>query len=306
MFTEREDMMMIERRTILTGMAGAALLAAVPACAAKKGAKAAPFGGRSLTDSIAALERQSGGRLGVVVLDKAGGARFDWRGDERFAMCSTFKFLLSAATLLRVDRGQERLDRHLPIEAEDIMPTSPVTEKLVGTGATVGELCKATLQRSDNAAANLLLHPIGGPAAFTRLLRAVGDPVTRLDRIEPLMNDVKGRDPRDTTTPIAMTDDLDRFLLGDLLSPQSRARLMAWMVGNKTGDNRIRAGVPKGWEVADKTGTSGQGNFNDIGLIRPPGRAPLLISIYLADTPLEWAAAERILAEATRAVVERI
>ncbi|QPQ54467.1 class A beta-lactamase [Allosphingosinicella flava] len=290
---------MIERRTILGGLASAALLATVPACAAKKPAKT----GNKLGDAMAALERESGGRLGLAWLDKASGERSGWRGGERFAMCSSFKFLLAAATLARVDKGVETLDRAISIAKTDMVPNSPFSEGRVGGSATVAELCQATVQRSDNAAANLLLAPLGGPPAFTRYLRAAGDPVTRLDRIEPQMNDMKGSDPRDTTTPDAMVGNLGRFLIGDALTPASRARLLAWMNGNLTGDGRIRAGVPKGWTVADKTGTSGHGNYNDVALIQPPGRAPILLAIYLAETPLEWAAAEAIHARATRAVL---
>jgi beta-lactamase class A len=241
------------------------------------------------------------------VLDKATGARFAHRGDERFAMCSTFKFLLAAATLNRADRGGERLDRRIPIRRRDLVANSPVTERLVGRSATVAELCEATLTTSDNAAANLLLAPIGGPGPFTRWLRGIGDPTTRLDRTEPTMNMVSGADPRDTTTPAAMTADLDRILLGNVLRPASRQRLNAWMLNNRTGGNRIRAGVPAGWRVADKTGTSGHGNVNDIGLILPPGRAPLLISIYLAEaSALPAREAERIIERTTRAVIAEL
>lgn len=289
---------MLERRTFLAGAAGAALVAAAPV-AQRKGTI---FGGEGLRDAVAALERESRGRLGVGVIDKASGARFGWRGDERFGMASTFKFLAAAATLYRVDRGLERLGRRVPVRRSDIVAYSPAMEKRVGGSATIGELCEATLALSDNAAGNLLLVPLGGPAGFTRFVRAAGDPVTRLDRSEPRMNDVQGRDIRDTTTPVAMAEDLDRFLLGSILRPQSRGLLLDWMASAVTGPRRIRAGIPAGWLVAHKTGTSGGGGFNDVALLRPPGRAPLLLSVYLAGTPLEGAAADAILAGVARAV----
>jgi beta-lactamase class A len=290
---------MLARRTFMAGAAGAALLAAAP----RPQGKQAAFGGERLRDAVAALERESRGRLGVGLLDKANGARFGWRADERFGMASTFKFLAAAATLYRVDRGIERLGRRIPVRRSDIVAYSPAMEKRVGGSASIAELCEATIALSDNAAGNLLLPPLGGPAGLTRFLRAAGDPVTRLDRSEPRMNDVQGRDIRDTTTPMAMADDLDRFLLGDILRPQSRGLLLDWMASAVTGPRRIRAGVPADWLVAHKTGTSGGGGFNDVALLRPPGRAPLLLSIYLAETPLEGAAAEAILAGVTRAVV---
>jgi beta-lactamase class A len=294
---------MIERRTFLTGLAGAAALTALPAHAQRRPA----LGGRRLADAIAAIERDSGGRLGVGVLDKATGARFAHRGGERFAMCSTFKFLLAAATLHRSDRGAERLNRRVPIRRRDIVAHSPVTEPLVGRSATVAQLCEATLTTSDNAAANLLLAPIGTPAVFTRWLRAIGDPVTRLDRTEPTMNAVTGPDPRDTTTPLAMTADVDRILLGNLLRPASRALLTRWMLANQTGGNRIRAALPAGWQAAEKTGTSGHGNFNDTGMIVRPGRAPILISVYLAEaSAIPYRDGERIIERATRAVIAEL
>lgn len=290
---------MIERRTVLARLAGAALLPLVPACAAGAGATRKD----EWAAAMAALEAESGGRLGVAFLDAGTGTRFAWRGDERFPMCSTFKFLLAAAILFRVDRGLERLDRPVAVEKDDLVAYSPFAKTRVGASATVAELTEATLQRSDNAAANLLLAPLGGPQGLTRWLRGVGDPVTRLDRIEPAMNDVKGADPRDTTTPAAMVADLDRFLLGDVLSPASRARLLAWMKGNLTGDGRIRAGVPAGWTVADKTGTCGRGSYNDVGLVQPPGRPPMLLAIYMAGGGLEGAAAEAIHARITKALL---
>ncbi len=290
---------MIERRTFLTSLAGAAALAAVPLKAQPRG----PFGGSRLAAAIAGIERDSGGRLGVAILDKASGARFAHRGDERFAMCSTFKFLLAAATLHRVDRRQERLDRQVAVRRSDLVAHSPVLDRLVGRRASIEDMCRATITTSDNAAANLLLAPLGGPAGFNRILRAMGDSTTRLDRTEPEMNRVGPDDPRDTTTPLAMTADLDRILLGDVLGPASRDRINGWMFANTTGGNRIRAGVPAGWRVADKTGTSGRGNFNDIGLIQPPGRAPLLLSVYLAETELPYREGERVIEHVTRAVV---
>ena len=294
---------MLDRRVFLGAVAGVGLLSAFPAGAKKIGA----FGTKRLHDAIAALDRESGGRLGVSVLDTASGARFAWRGGERFAMCSTFKFPLAAATLHRVDRGLERLDRRVAIRTADMVPNSPVTEKRIGGHATVAELCEGTITLSDNAAANLLLAPLGGPKGFTRFMRAAGDPVTRLDRMEPQMNGVlPGGDPRDTTSPDAMTGDLERFLLGGVLKPASRAQLLAWMYATKTGAARIRAGIPGDWRLAHKTGTSGKGHYNDVGLIQPPGRAPLLLSLYLADSTLGDDAAEAILSRATRAVVAEI
>lgn len=234
---------------------------------------------------LAALERRHGGQLGVAILDTVGGRRINHRGEERFPMCSTFKWLAAALVLARVDRGEERLDRRVGFDAKDLVSYSPVTEKHAGApGMTVAELCDAAVTLSDNTAGNLLLASFGGPAALTAFARSIGDTRTRLDRIEPELNEALPGDPRDTTTPAAMLGDLRELLLGDTLSPASRAQLTAWLVANKTGDARLRAGVPADWRAGDKTGTSNsRGATNDVAILWPPGRGPLLVAAYYID-----------------------
>ena len=269
------------RRSFLVGAAYAAaapLLARLPAPA---------FGGAAFRRGVLALEEASRGRLGVAIFDTGTGARFATRGDERFAMCSTFKLILAAAILAKVDRGRERLDRRVPIGARDLVPNSPFSETRAGGQATVAELCLATMTRSDNAAANLLLPAVGGPAGITAFVRTLGDDRTRLDRIEPELNDVRPGDPRDTTTPDAMLDLFGRLTLGTVLAPGSRDRFTRWLVANETGDRRLRAGLPKRWRVGDKTGASGRGHDNDVAILWPPARKPLLVASYIADTPLD-------------------
>ena len=293
---------MISRRHLMAAAGGVALAAATRAYAGK----ATDFGGGTLEKAIAGLETESGGRLGVAVLDTGSGARFARRGDERFAMCSTFKFLLAAAILARVDQGRDSLDRRVPVTANDIVSHSPAVEPLVGRDATVAQLCEATMTLSDNAAANLLLPAVGGPQGLTRFLRSIGDKVTRLDRIEPALNDVAPGDPRDTTSPNAMLADLDRLLLGRILTPASRDRLIAWLVANRTGDTRLRAGLPAGWRVGDKTGTGDRGTSNDIAIIWPPAGSPLLVTSYLTASPLDSAARNMIHASVARAIAAAI
>ena len=289
---------MLERRTFMAAAAGTALLAAAPA----KAPKSAFFGKPRLAAEVARLERKSGGRLGVALLDTATGARFSHRGDERFPLASTFKILLAGATLRRVDKGLERLDRRIAVPAEIIVPNSPFSKSRAGSTASVAELCEAIVALSDNAGANLLLAPLGGPPGLTRYLRAMGDPVTRLDRFEPAMNSFSETNPRDTTTPRAMADDLKTLLLGDVLSPASRAQLLAWATATSTGPARIRAGIPADWILAHKTGTSGEGDYNDVAFLQPPGRGPVLLSVYLSRSKLEKAPSEAILAAVARAV----
>lgn len=276
------------RRTFLTG---AACATAVPILAQPA---ARPFGGTAFRREVLALERATRGRYGVAILDTATGARFASRGDERFPMCSTFKLILAAAILARVDRGLDRLDRRIAVTKSDLLFTSPFTETRVGGHATVAELCQATMTRSDNAAANLLLPAVGGPAGITRFARALGDDRTRLDRIEPELNDVRPGDPRDTTTPGAMLELFRTLTLGSALKPASRALFVRWLVANETGDLRLRGGVPRDWRAGDKTGTAARHHNNDVAILWPPARAPLLVASYIADSPLAMAEANPI------------
>ncbi|MBP1859711.1 class A beta-lactamase [Rhizobium herbae] len=232
---------------------------------------------------LAALEKRTGGRLGVFVVDTKTNVSFGRRQDERFAMCSTFKALAAAFVLARVDKGAEKLDRLVPVSKADLLFYSPVVEQHVGKGMTVRELCDAAVTYSDNAAANLLLASFGGPPRLTAWLRAIGDEATRLDRTEPELNEAKIGDPRDTTTPAAMTRTLGKLMLEDVLSPASRDQFTAWLVANTTGGKRLRAGLPKGWTVGEKTGTSGHGEAGDIGFMRPRADHTILASVYIAE-----------------------
>ncbi|WP_416339006.1 class A beta-lactamase [Paraburkholderia sp. CNPSo 3076] len=231
---------------------------------------------------FAAIEAQAGGRLGVAMLDTASGDARGWRMHERFPMCSTFKVLLVSAVLTRKDHGKEDLARKVVYSPAQVVSYSPVSgPRAGGEGMTVAELCEAALTRSDNTAANLLLESIGGPSAITAFARSIGDPVTRLDRNETTLNEAIPGDPRDTTTPAAMVANLRELLLGERLSAASREQLIAWLVANKTGDARLRAGLPKDWRVGDKTGTGDRGTANDVAIVWPTGRAPILVTTYL-------------------------
>ncbi|MGA7316908.1 MAG: class A beta-lactamase [Silvibacterium sp.] len=243
--------------------------------------KAERFSG--LSAALAHLERINGGRLGVAVLDTAAGEGSGYRANERFPMCSTFKFLLVSAILRRVDRHQETLNRAIAIPPKPLLFNSPLTEPHAGGTLAIGELCHAALTRSDNTAANLLLESIGGPAGITGFSRSIGDAVTRLDRTETSLNESLPGDPRDTTSPAAMAGDLQSVLLGDVLSPASREQLTQWMESNLTGLDRLRANLPQGWRAADKTGSNGNDTSNDIAVLWPPGRPPLVIAAYITQ-----------------------
>jgi len=251
--------------------------------------------------SLRALEQRHGGRLGVAMLDTAGGRRVAYRGDERFPMCSTFKFLATALMLARVDRGEERLDRRIVFSKSDLVTYSPATSEYAGpAGMTVEAICAAAMTLSDNTAGNLMLASFGGPEGLTAFVRTLGDPVTRLDRIETALNEGTPGDPRDTTSPLAMLGTMQKLVAGDALSAASRESLIGWLVANKTGDKRLRAGMPASWRVGDKTGTGGNGSANDIAVAWPPGRAPVFVTVYYTGSTISDEARSAVIAEAGR------
>ena len=229
------------------------------------------------------MEKKNGGRLGVCVLKTATGIRTGYRESERFPMCSTFKFLLAADVLQRVDRHEEKLDRAIAIPQKPLIFNSPLTEPHAGGTMTVAELCHAALTRSDNTAANLLLETIGGPAGLTTFCRSIGDRVTRLDRTETSLNEAKPGDARDTTSPAAMADDLNRVLLGTVLAPASRQQLTMWMEANQTGLDKLRKDLPPTWRAADKTGSNGETTTNDIAVLWPPSGKPIIVTAYITE-----------------------
>ena len=254
-----------------------------------------------MEDRLAALERQRGGRLGVAVLDTGNGKRLAHRAGERFLMCSTFKWLAAAAVLARVDRGVERLDRRIAFGKDVVLSYAPVTSLHTGgQGMTVAELCQAAITVSDNTAANLLLSSLGGPSAVTAFARSLGDQTTRLDRTEPELNVGAPGDVRDTTTPEAMLGDLQKVLLGDVLAKDSRGQLEAWLRATTTGNDTLRAGMPASWVVGDKTGSGSHGERNDVAIVWPPQRKPLLIAAYYVNPSIDDTGRNSVLAEVGR------
>jgi beta-lactamase class A len=256
-------------------------------------------------DRLAAINARVGGRIGVAALDTWTGRRIEYRPNERFPMCSTFKVLAAAAVLKLVDEGEKHLNRMVAYGKEDILEYAPMTKEHLKEGhMTLANLCAAAIEQSDNTAGNLLLRTIGGPAGLTNFLRALGDQTTRLDRMEPDLNTAIPGDERDTTTPAALRDDLLRLLTGDVLSPASRRQLETWLAGNKTGAQMIRAGVPTTWRVGDKTGRGDNGATNDVAVLRPPNRPPIFLAIYFVGSGVAANERTATIAEVARVVAD--
>ncbi len=255
----------------------------------------------SADGALAALERESDARLGVVAVDTESGTTLAYRGDERFPFASTNKVFIAAAVLDRSTAAD--LDTVVHYDRGDLLEYAPVTSRSVDTGMTVRALVDAAVSVSDNTAANLLVERLGGPDAVESWLRGIGDRVTRVDRLEPDLNAATPGDDRDTSTPEQFAADLRAVLLGDALDADDQRVLRTAMLGTTTGDGTIRAGVPSGWRVADKTGTGSYGVRNDIGVVTPPGRRPIVLVVMTRTERSDAEPSDALVAAATKTAV---
>lgn len=287
--------MSVDRRELLVVMAGLAVLTPTLARA-------------EIQHALKTIEARTGGRLGLSVLDVPSGRHFTYRPNERFRMCSTFKMLAVADVLHGVDERRETLDQFVSFTAADLLDYAPTTRAHVAQGGmTLGDLCKAAVQLSDNTAANLILARIGGPIGLTQWLRGIGDPETRLDRIEPALNTGPASDLRDTTTPLSMTSTMQKILVGEVLSAASRAQLTDWMRGTTTGLSKIHAGLPQDWREGDKTGAwsdDRSGHANDLAIVWPPSGGPILAAAFINDATAPSSDRDAALADVGRLIAQ--
>ncbi|CAM4289682.1 class A beta-lactamase [Bacillus manliponensis] len=247
------------------------------------------------------LERKFDARLGVYAIDTGTNQTVTYRPNERFAYASTYKALAAGAILQQ--NSIEKLNEVITYTEEDLVTYSPVTEKHVDTGMTLGEICEAAIRYSDNTAGNILFEELDGPKGFERTLRQIGDKVTIADRFETELNEAIPGDIRDTSTPKTLATNLKAFTVGSALSADKRKILIDWMSGNATGDKLIRAGVPENWEVADKSGAGSYGTRNDIAIIWPPNRAPIIIAILSSRDKKDATYDNELIAQATKVTV---
>lgn len=282
----------IDRRAFL-GLVGAAMASSVRAQG--PAAPARPIDPqRGFERRLRQIERGVGGRLGACAIDTADGAILAYRADERFAMCSTFKWVLAGAVLERIDAGELSSEQYLTYGAADLLSYAPITRAHLAEGRmTVEALCRAAVDSSDNTAANLLLSQVGGPAAVTAFFRALGDSISRLDRTEPSLNTNLVGDERDTSTPRAMAGSLCALLEPRVLTASSRDRLIGWLLESRTGADRLPAGLPAGWRIAHKTGTGERGATNDVGIVFPPRRAPIALAVFASGSSASLERRER-------------
>ena len=282
---------LLSRRAVMIGAVAA--LASRPSWSADGGIQA----------RFRELESDVGGRLGVAALDMENDRRIDYRSASLFPMCSTYKVLLVGAVLSKVDHGKETLERPMTLTQADMLDYAPDAKQVLAKGRiTIAEACISAILDSDKTAANLLLSSIGGPGALTLFARELGDKTTHLDRNEPFLDEAAPGDARDTTSPAAMLNNLGQLLLTDALSQRSRDLLIKWMVDCRTGQAKLRAGLPADWKIGDKTGIGAHGTNNDIAIAWPTGRKPLLISAFLTATEAPLASRNKVLAEVGRLI----
>ncbi|TLG00216.1 class A beta-lactamase [Nocardia cyriacigeorgica] len=297
------------RRRVFAAALAVCALAMTAACDAGSGATTASGTGSVTTSAVAdprfaALETTTAARLGVFAVDTGSERTVAHRADERFPMASTFKGLACGALLREHPLSTGYFDQVIHFSAEELVEYSPVTETRVESGMTVAELCDAAITVSDNTAGNQLLKLLGGPQGFTAFLRSLGDDTSRLDRWETELNTAIPGDERDTTTPAALAADYRALVVGDVLGEPERAQLTAWLVANTTGDTRIRAGLPEDWTVGDKTGSPAYGSALDVAVTWPPGRAPIVIAVLSTKSEQDAEPDNRLVADATRTVVD--
>ncbi|MGR3933595.1 class A beta-lactamase [Streptomyces sp. BRA346] len=296
------------RRTALGALA-ALLLVPVVACGQDNSAPAATAtsiaDAKPYTGELKALEREYDARLGLYAVDTGTGRQVAYRDGERFGFHSTFKALAAGAVLRKYSLSG--MSKRITYSRDDLVDNSPITEKHVDTGMTLRELCDAAVRYSDNTAANLLFDAIGGPKALEREVRRVGDDVTRMERIEPELSKWVPGDTRDTTTPRALAKDLRAFALGDVLRKPERAQLTTWLKTNTTGDALIRAGVPGGWVVGDKTGSGFfYGARNDIAVVWRPDAAPIVMAVLTNRGEKDDVHDDKLIAEAASVVADTL
>ncbi|HHF0504307.1 TPA: CARB family carbenicillin-hydrolyzing class A beta-lactamase [Vibrio antiquarius] len=258
-----------------------------------------------LNEDISLIEQQTSSRIGVSVWDTQTDERWDYRGDERFPLMSTFKTLACATMLSDMDSGKLSKNATAKVDERSIVVWSPVMDKLAGQNTRVEHACEAAMLMSDNTAANLVLNEIGGPKAVTMFLRSIGDKATRLDRLEPRLNEATPGDNRDTTTPNAMVNTLRTLIEGETLSYESRVQLKIWMQDNKVSDSLMRSVLPTGWSIADRSGAGGQGSRGINAIIWKENHRPVYISIYVTETELSLQARDQLIAQISQLILQK-
>ncbi len=258
-----------------------------------------------LHEDISLLEQQIDGRIGVSIWNTQSDRHWNYHGDERFPLVGTFKTLACATMLHKMEAGTLKKNATATVEKSNIVGWSPIMEPLIGQNVRIEHACEAAMLMNDNTAANLVLNQIGGPRSVTLFLRTLGDNATRLDSLEPQVNQVKRKGRLDTTTPNAMVKTLQALMDGDTLSYESRVQLKIWMQDNSVSDSLMRSVLPSTWSVADRTGSGENGSFGYNAVIWREDRQPIYLSIYITDTDLSLQAREQLATQICQFILYR-
>ena len=251
----------------------------------------------AIIEKIKEKENQLGARFGVSIYDVSKDELWNYHGDSRFPLMSTFKTLACAKLLADVEKGVQSFDTTTVITEDSIIAWSPITEKLIGEKISLKEACSAAMIMSDNTATNIVLNGINGPKSLTHFMRSIGDDITRLDRIEPELNEAIEGDKRDTTSPNAMVKSLHTLLFGDVLSQDAKVQLKQWMLDNKVTGSLLRSVLPDNWLIADRSGAGGFGSRGITAVVWPKPQMPIIISIYLTQTEASFARRNKSIAD---------
>ena len=241
-----------------------------------------PTSSQSLQNKMTQMELTYGGKISFSAINTSDNKRLKYNANERFPMCSTYKFMLVAAVLKKSMKNPAFLQKQVLYDQDDLITYSPVTKEHLSAGMSIEALCYAAIL-SDNTAANLLIKELGGITSVNKFARSIDDVSFRLDRVEPDVNTAIPGDLRDTTTAHAMTNDLHGIVLGEVLDSVTRKKIQEWLINNTTGNARIRAATPKTWFVGDKTGTCSYGTTNDIAIVWPKNCSPIAITIFFTQ-----------------------
>jgi beta-lactamase class A len=255
--------------------------------------------------AIKMQEETLSARIGVAVLNVETGALWSFRGDERFPLTSTFKSIACAKLLYDVDQKRTELKNTVAVNRDDLVTYSPVLEAYVEKEIALGDACQATMLTSDNTAANIVIESVGGTESITSFLRDIGDVNTRLDRVEPGLNEALPNDPRDTTTPISMTNTLNELVFGTVLSQDSRVQLIDWMKRNEVTGNLLRSALPAGWEIGDRSGAGGFGARSITAVVWRDKQSPLIVSIYVSQTDASMDQRDLAIVEIGKSIFDR-
>lgn len=290
---------------------------------------------------IANISKSIDGVVGVAAWRLDGrGARVLVNADQQYPMASTFKVPIAGTVLSQVDSGRLKLDQLVPVDPNMVVDSEGLAETFhhPGVSVSVENLLELMLTVSDNTATNMLEKLVGGPAVVTQWVRSQGIAGLRVDRdTAGMIRDFYGlppgpsfpasleaglksnpnleekgdkpdaafdNDPRDTSSPTAMAELLERIYTGKALSPSSTNLLREIQERNTTGKARIRARLPQGTTVAEKTGTIG-GTVNNVGVISLPNNAgKLIVAVFIKKSSKPVEDRERVIADISRALYD--